>query len=89
MTFRQKAIELLYSNGMFREDAEKVVQNVIAHPSNEAMQGRWDDDIAGYPPQMLNVLWFTVKSFAVEWIDENCPQAWFRPLFAGEEAISR
>lgn len=81
MTFKQKAIELLMSRGMWEHDAATVFEQVESDPANEAMKGRWNDDVSGYPPQMINVLWFNVKRNAAEWIAANQPQAWYRPMF--------
>ena len=49
------------------------------------MGNRWADDEGGYPKAMLNVLHVTVNRCAVEWIDKNCPEAWYRDVFTGEE----
>lgn len=84
MTFRDKAIQLMVNNGMFEADAAKVFEQAEADPANEAMKDRWNDDVNGYPPQMINVLWFHVKHNAVEWIAKNQPQAWYRPMFERE-----
>ena len=81
MTFKEKMVELLHGQGMFQSQAEAVVELVIADPANEAMKGRWNEDIAGYPPEIVAVLWLSTKHTAREWIAENCPRAWFRPLF--------
>lgn len=84
MTFKEKAIDLMFSNGMFEADAKTVFETIKAAPENEAMADRWNDDIDGYPPEMINVLWFTVKRHALAYIDATCPQAWFRPMFTSE-----
>jgi hypothetical protein len=81
MTFRDKAKQMLTERGMFDNQAEAVMDRVIAAPENKAMQGRWNDDTSGYPPPMVNVLWFTVKRHALEYIEETCPEAWFKPMF--------
>lgn len=82
MTFERWMRDRLIGGGFFEKDVNAVVKNVKAAPENEAIAQRWHDDIEGYSPQMVNVLWFTVKRHALEYIDEHCPQAWFRPLFA-------
>ena len=88
MTFREKAIEMLTSRGMFDAQAEAVVERVVADEANAPMRDRWDDDVAGYPEPMLAVLWFTVRTNAVEWIDEHCPKAWYRPMFAPASEVA-
>jgi hypothetical protein len=81
MTFKDKAQQMLTECGMFDNQADAVIERVIAAPENEAMRGRWNDDTEGYPPVMFNVLWLTVKRHALEYIEETCPQAWFKPMF--------
>lgn len=76
----------LFECGMFEDQAKAVMdsieQKADADPQN-TMYRRWSQDASGYPPTMPGVLYLTVKSDALKWIDANCPQAWFRPMFAG------
>lgn len=81
MTIEEKLVEMLYESGLFKNQAVEIVERAKANVVNESMQNRWQDQAEGYPPQLLAVLWVSVKDHALEWIDENCPQAWFRPLF--------
>jgi hypothetical protein len=85
MTFEEKAISLLFNNGLMPKEAAAVVERIKAAPENKAMAGRWNDQIEGYPPQMIGVLWFIVRVHATQWIEENCPQAWFKAAFAFED----
>ena len=33
-------------------------------------------------PQVMYAVWFmTIKPIALKWIEENCPQAWFKGMF--------
>lgn len=82
MTWRQFAEEFCFERGMFEDQAKAVVDTVIESDKNGAMAHRWSDDIEGYPPQMKAVIAASVKAHALRWIDEHCPQAWFRPVFA-------
>lgn len=88
MNFREEALEMLTSRGMFDDQAAAVMERVMADKANEPMKGRWHDDVSNYPGPMLNILWLTVKRHAAEYIAETCPHAWFRPLF-DEEAEAR
>jgi hypothetical protein len=83
MTLEEFAIKHLTDNGMFDAQAKQVIESVKSAKENEAMQGRWNDDSEGYPSSMMGVLIYTVNNHAVEYIDKNCPKAWFRPIFAG------
>jgi hypothetical protein len=84
MTFEAKLRCDLSKRGLFPDQVDEVVKRVKAAPENEVMAYRWNDDTDGYPPAMLGILWFTTKRHALAYIDETCPQAWFRPLFADE-----
>lgn len=81
MTFRDKAKEILKARGMSENQAEAVMERVEAAPENDVMRGRWNDHVEGYPPQMFNVLGYTVRRHALEYIEENCPAAWFKSMF--------
>ena len=81
MTIKEKFKSLLINSGMFDVDAEVVMQIVMNDDANKAMEGRWNDSVEGYPDVLFNVLWASVCINAVEWIDENKPLAWYRPLF--------
>ena len=84
MTFEQFAYGYLYNNGMFPDDAKKVVEAAKNDEIlKDTMQGGWDDDMAGYPPFMENIFIVSLNSVAVKYIDENMPKAWFRQIFAG------
>ena len=47
------------------------------------MKGRWNDDVAGYPDYLLVALTPGIKHVAAAYIEENCPLAWFKPMFDG------
>ena len=72
--------------GMFQTQAEKVMDEHINDPANNAMEGRWNDDIEGYPPQLLATVFVGIELTALEWIKKNCPNAWFRACFKTQEA---
>jgi hypothetical protein len=42
----------------------------------------WDSPSASYPTEMYNVWYATaIKPIALKWIEDNCPMAWFKPMF--------
>lgn len=84
MTIRQLFEKRLYECGMFDKDIAAVMESVIAAKENEAVQGRWDENPSGYPPQLLAALWFSVRKHTLAWIDANCPQAFYRAMFVNE-----
>jgi hypothetical protein len=81
MTIKEKLIEMLTSQGMFESQATEVFERMKADEANAAMQGRWHDSFEDYPPAMLNIMWVSAKRTALAYIEETCPQAWFKPLF--------
>lgn len=81
MNFEEKIKELLFNHGMFENQANAVIKIM---KEDKAMVNRWNDDTGEYPDSVLNVLWLSVKAAALEYIDENCPLAWFRSLFVSE-----
>jgi hypothetical protein len=82
MTISKFSTDYLVNNGFFPDQAERVFEQVKQDKSNEAMTNRWNDEVDGYPKSMQSVLIYTLNRNAVEWIDANCPQAWFREIFA-------
>lgn len=43
--------------------------------------GRWHEPTDAYPPMMKVLVWHSVKILVLKYINDNCPQAWFRPMF--------
>jgi len=82
-TLKQKCLAYLVSNGMFDNDAEKVFELFIQQDSQESMKSRWNEDAANYPPSILNLSLMSLKRFALEWINENQPLAWYKAMFEG------
>ncbi len=88
-TIEGKLKDRLVANGMFPEQAQAVID--MAKNRTDLfpdMESRWADEVEGYPQQAIAVLWFGIKHIALEWIDANLPQAWYRPLFSGEETAT-
>jgi len=72
---------LEFAKGIFENQADDVLVRVQADEAHEAMLDRWGEPADNYPEQLYLVLWIAVKDVALAWIDENCPRAWFRPMF--------
>ncbi len=62
-------------------ELKKVAKN--KDKANKAMANRWSDTADDYPAPLFTVLKMSVKHSALEYIDANCPEAWFRPIFVG------
>lgn len=81
MTMQQWAEKYLTDNGLWPDEAEAVVEAAKAEKANESMERRWNDDIEGYPKQLLAVLTMPLRAEAVRWIDANKPQHFARMMF--------
>ena len=89
MTIRKWAEEYLFKRGMFEDDARVVVQATVDAKGSEAMAGRWDDEIEGYPPSLLALLTMALDREALAHIDKNCPKAWYRPMFVRHGTVDK
>jgi hypothetical protein len=88
MTFHEYAIQYLTNNGMFDDQASAVVGMAKTHSLfTEFGERRFSDNTSDYPQPMMSVFLVSLNRVAVEWIDANCPNAWFRGVFA-EDAVS-
>jgi len=74
-------IKELVLNGMFADQARDIVDRC---KPIEYMDGRWNHSFIDYPDLIRTLLWIAVKPIALEYIDEKCPQAWFRPMFTDD-----
>lgn len=81
MTFEEKLTQMLFERGMFKDQAAQVVDAVKADPANEAMAGRWSEEVDAYPDVILKLAWMSTLVHALAWIDANVPAAWYRPMF--------
>ena len=81
MTFKEAMIQQMTKRGMFLQQAEQVMDKEISENKNELMEGRWLENISDYPEGLVNIVWIGVKKSAYEWIEENAPMAWFKPMF--------
>ena len=73
MTIRQKIEETLVNHGLWEDEAKTVIAEAEKHESLKDMLGRWDEDTASYPDQLLAVVWMSVKNLATEWLKANKP----------------
>lgn len=84
MTIEEKMKELLENHGMWADGLEHTLKAMKEDALLEDMRNRWNDSVDDYPQPLISVVWLNVRSIALKWVDENCPQAFYRPLLAGE-----
>lgn len=81
MTFEEELRGMLLHRGMFHAGVDEVMTSVKADPANEAMAGRWNEEVDAYPDVILKLAWMSTRVHALAWIDTNAPGAWYRPVF--------
>lgn len=83
ITVKEKLINMLIKNGMFRTQAEEVL--AIAIPELNKLAGgyqiQFDTPATDYPLALYDQWFKTIKPIALDWIDKNKPKAWFRDMF--------
>lgn len=77
-TIRQSLEKKLFELGMFEEQASQVLDDMVKKMPE--MEDRWDEVWDHYPQTMQPVLWMTTKSYALEWVNKNLPNAWYKQL---------
>jgi len=63
-------------------DAVKAVFDQVYDDADQRMKQTLNEHVEDYPPQLFNLVWHGVKPVALDWIDENLPCAFNRPMFA-------
>jgi len=85
MTFEQYIRKQLDEAALFPEDVEAVIKRIKDAPENKVMENLWHRDLEGYPATMQKLAEVTMKRHALLWIEETCPDAWFKVCFLPEE----
>lgn len=74
---------------MVERDAQEIIasiKNAAAdnplHPL-ASLANIWGEQIEGYPNELKGAVLLAAFYSVVEWIDANCPNAWYRSLFLG------
>ncbi len=78
MTSREKLIEMLVANGMFETQAEEVMDMA---QERDDMGIHWNFSHDQYADMMYPILFESIKPIALEWIEKNKPQAWYKGCF--------
>lgn len=83
-TFESYIMTQLQARGLWDYQAREIMTTLKADDIMKDMAQRWQDSPDGYPPALLVGVWMNAERHALRWIDENMPEAWFRPLFVKE-----
>jgi hypothetical protein len=79
----------LEKSGLFDTMVEEVLPRIINAPILDNMKHRWNDKTSDYPEGLLRVTWMLICTVVLEYIDEKCPMAWFRPMFDLKDPIHK
>jgi hypothetical protein len=79
MTIREFVESYCTDRLMPESEAAKVAELVRAYPSVAAV--RFSDPTGAYPKALLGVIQAITKKLALEYIDRNRPEAFYRPAF--------
>ena len=82
MTVLEKLEKMLQENGMFETQAKEVMKlAIIELNKSEDYKISFGSPDKDYP-DILYKLWFKdIKPVALKWINDNIPQAWYKPMF--------
>lgn len=81
MTLEQAMVKNMTDRIMTPSQAAAVMELARKAKMLEAVSAKWDDTSDAYPPQFMDILWYSVRELALAYIDANCPKAFYRPLF--------
>lgn len=81
MTFNEIMHKYLTDNGMFDGQRMAVMELVAAHDGFETLIAIMGQESSHYPQNITKLCLYTLNTVALEYIDENCPSAWFRLNF--------
>ncbi len=73
--------------GLNEEDMYAAMAYVFNRNDKELsdIKQRLLDDVSGYNPMMLRLMFELIKPIVLEWCNETCPEAWFKPVFMSKE----
>jgi endonuclease III len=78
-TVQSKMYSYLIANGMSYDQAERVMAKVKKEMTTTF--NNWESPIDTYNEHIQNLIKYTVKSSALEWLNRHKPKAWFKPMF--------
>jgi len=83
MTVQEKLEQMLIDSGMFPTQAKEVM--ILAIPElNDLVEDysiTFDRPSDEYPEVIYGVLFISIKPIALQWLEDNIPMAWYKPIF--------
>lgn len=71
--------ENMLSECMLMPEDIKTVMDIAKKELPESIE--WNSSADGYPVVFYSATWFSIKRIVLTWIDENCPNAFYRMMF--------
>lgn len=84
LTTRQRFEKMLIERGMFYDQAHAVMDKAVPVINEQCgdYEVAWDRPSTEHPDAVYNVMFLKVKTIALEYIEQVCPNAWFKVMFA-------
>jgi hypothetical protein len=85
MNVTEQMMKLMQGRGLNEREARLVIERVMKSDKPELKLFREMHD-QSVPEPTLGLFWYPVREEALQYIEENCPLAWFKPMFFDQEA---
>lgn len=86
MTMREWAENYCVERGMSEWQAKEVLDTAVATTRTQERKERWNDPITDYTDHnrdFLRILAVAINVVVCDYIERDCPDAWFKPFFEG------
>lgn len=81
MTLEKYIIKYCEDRGMFDTQAYDIVNILKSNYSDLKITNKFND----YPKSIIFILNKLINITSIKYIEETCPEAWFKPLFMTEK----
>lgn len=72
----------LINKGLFPTQIDDVFPLIVNNEAMAEFKYRWNDKTSDYgPAPIVATMMMVVDPIVLKYIDDTCPQAWFRPMF--------
>ena len=85
MRFIEELEAVLVNNGLGDSQAQDVLEKFVAQAEDDTKKVLSSSkDNRDYPLMVYSLVWGDVKRFVLLWAKDNCPMAWWLPMFGSE-----
>jgi hypothetical protein len=88
MTVKDRLKKMIEANGPSEQQSEAIMEIAMPELDKKARDYTitFDSPASDYPDLFYTIWYSAIKPIALQWIDENKPQAWFRDMFVTKKA---